>query len=211
MLDEMPAHCEYDSDRYHALSDRCRSHIRKLRYGICFTSNSNMPEGFRLVFSYGICASFARGGPVWHKKFSVPFNRHSIDGDVSLSVHSEKRPKMYRLMRLVLTTTGLIFSFMAMTLHAAIMTFNVDLSGIDPPSGHNLRVFGTLTVDPVLPILASNTHSSLFFQHNVDTPIVLPSSPNFVTSTDALSWSLLNGDLILIGRATITDMFRGCR
>ncbi len=128
----------------------------------------NMPEGFRLVFSYGICASFARGGPVWHKKFSVPFNRHSIDGDVSLSVYSEKRPKMYRLMRLVLTTTGLIFSFMAMTLHAAIMTFNVDLSGIDPPSGHNLRVFGTLTVDPVLPILASNTHSSLFFQHNVD-------------------------------------------
>ena len=64
---------------------------------------------------------------------------------------------------------------------AAIMTFDVDLTGRPFNTSTLLRVFGTLTLDPdtIRDGSASIFGSRLFFQRNNETPIALPALPIF--------------------------------
>lgn len=75
---------------------------------------------------------------------------------------------------------------------ASLMTFDVDLKAVGA-SGHTLRAFGTLMVDPDTDLISG---SNLFFQHQDDTPVALPSLPFLTVSAPAnLDWGLSGGDL----------------
>ena len=92
---------------------------------------------------------------------------------------------------------------------AEIITFNVNLSGRDSLSNHLLTVFGTISVDPALPISGDATASSLFMQFNSDSPIPLQQVP--VTAPSILSdlvWSM-NLDRLYVTRAGNENNFIG--
>jgi PEP-CTERM motif len=115
---------------------------------------------------------------------------------------------MYDQVRWVLGSIGLILCFTANSLQAAIMTFNVDLTGVASGSGHTLRVFGTITVDPALPVSAAATTSNLFFQHQTDTPISLPSNPNLGAAMPSqLAWDIFGGNLYVTRTGTVNEYF----
>lgn len=120
---------------------------------------------------------------------------------------------MYDQVRWVLGSIGLILCFTANSLQAASTTFNVDLTGVASGSGHTLRVYGTITVDPALPVSSAATTSSLFFQHETDTPIPFPSNLNLGAAASNLlssqfEWDLFDGNLYVTRTGTGTGTFR---
>lgn len=108
---------------------------------------------------------------------------------------------MIRHVRLLSLSIGLLIGLPISPLHAGLITFNVDLSGVDEFIDNALlRVYGTLTVDPDLPITAAGIFSSLTFQRDSMTPILLPSTPEVSASvSDNLAWSVI-GDMLFINR-----------
>ncbi|CAA0094021.1 Uncharacterised protein [Halioglobus japonicus] len=85
---------------------------------------------------------------------------------------------------------------------ASSIPFSIDLSGTTEP-GNELRVFGTLRVDPAAPIDNSNIGAySLFVQRNAETPVRSLSFfsiavPNETLGTMQLAWSMVGNDLFV--------------
>jgi hypothetical protein len=114
--------------------------------------------------------------------------------------------EMYHQVRWVLGSLGLVVCFAANPLQAGFMTFNVNLSGV-AGSGHMLKVFGTITVDPAQPISSATTTSTLFFQHQSDV-FSLPSTFNNGPSLpDQMEWSLVGQDLYISRRSSTDQTF----
>lgn len=102
----------------------------------------------------------------------------------------------------------MIFSLTANSLQAESTTFNVDFRGAARGSGHTLRAYGTITVDPALPVSAAATTSNLFFQHETDTPIPFPSNPNLGTAVPSqFEWDLFDGNLYVTRTGTVNQYF----
>ena len=102
----------------------------------------------------------------------------------------------------------LFFSSVTASL-ASPLLFNIDLSGTSE-LGNELRVFGTLRVDPAAPIDGSNIGPySLFVQRNAETPVrslgfISLAVPNEMLGTVQMSWSQL-GDDLYITRTSAAD------
>ncbi len=80
---------------------------------------------------------------------------------------------------------------------ADITTFNVDLSGKGSSTGHELRVFGTITLDPDLDVDTAIQSTSLTFQHEADL-YLLPSIPGYGFNFGAtLDWEVDGSDLYI--------------
>jgi|688.fasta_scaffold00135_57 hypothetical protein len=109
--------------------------------------------------------------------------------------------------RLVFSSIGLLLTFAANSVYGGLITFNVDLSGVDESSGDTLRVFGTLTVDPYMPITVTSISSALYLQQNSNAPLPLPSNPHLVgTVSDNLAWFLFD-DMLFLNRTTNEGSF----
>lgn len=64
--------------------------------------------------------------------------------------------------------------------------------------GDALRVFGTLTVAPGMPITDTSISSALYIQQNSRTPIPLPSNPSFLGPvSDNLAWVFFKNTLFI--------------
>jgi hypothetical protein len=115
---------------------------------------------------------------------------------------------MYRQERWLLVSIGLLLCFCATSLHAALMTFNVDLSGVAAGSGHTLRAFGTITVDPLLPMSRDTTTSNLQFQHHTDLPVLMPSTPTLGAAVPSqLAWGVFGGNLYVTRTGSANEYF----
>ena len=93
--------------------------------------------------------------------------------------------------------------------HAAVGTFDVDLSGTGDRFGNQFRVFGTLTLDPDLPVGSAIVSSSLQFQRNAESPFALPSIPNVSYNDgddDTLDW-VQDGTNLYITRTSPINRF----
>ena len=112
---------------------------------------------------------------------------------------------MRRSLQLVLCASLVCFNATAVL--GAVQTFNVDLFGV-ASSGHELRVFGTITLDPSLPVLAAIQSSSLQFQHQSDPLIAFTSLPNYYSGnpSSGLEWSV-SDDNLYINRVSTADEF----
>ena len=96
-----------------------------------------------------------------------------------------------------------------LTARAAIMTFNVDFFGVGGARNHDLHVFGTITVDPTMPVAPLATSSNLWLQHETDNPIALPSRPTSDAPVlSALEWNLSGNDLYISRTSTATEKLR---
>lgn len=104
---------------------------------------------------------------------------------------------------------SLMFVFAASNINAAVQTFDVDLFGVDPGTGHESRVVGTITLDPTLPAGSAIQSSLLEYQHEDDTPVSFSSLPNVSYGDDdflGLEWNLVGNDLY-ITRVSNDDHF----
>jgi hypothetical protein len=100
--------------------------------------------------------------------------------------------------RLVFSSIGFILTFAANSVYAGLITFNVDLSGVDEYSGNTLRVYGTLTIDPGLPTTSSGITSMLNLQWNSEHPIQFPGTPIFSGPvSENLAWTQINKMLFI--------------
>lgn len=88
-------------------------------------------------------------------------------------------------------------------MQAEVATFNVNIVGAPSPGDstpHEMRVFGTITLDPDLPLGTAVTSTNLHFQHldDLPKPLVTPfqstSSPS-----PTLEWNVI-GDELFINR-----------
>jgi hypothetical protein len=72
-------------------------------------------------------------------------------------------------------------------------------------TGHSLRVYGTLTIDPDLPIGSSVQASELYLQHAGDPARLISGPPIYYGSEAALEWNVV-GDELYINRLTTNAM-----
>ena len=105
---------------------------------------------------------------------------------------------MWRYMRGILGAMVTVVCFNATTALADFQTFDVNLSGTAGGSGHELKVFGTITLDPDAAISAAIQSSSLQFQHESDTPIPLPTLPTSNSGGTDLDFVLSGNSLLMV-------------
>ena len=77
---------------------------------------------------------------------------------------------------------------------AALITVDVDFSGTDSLNGHTLRVFGTLSVDPITDMIGG---SSLTMQHQADPIVPIQSFSGPGTPGVDLDWVLVGSSLYI--------------
>ncbi len=111
--------------------------------------------------------------------------------------------------RLMLTTLVLLtVAFSQRHLDAGLVTFNVNHSGSDIVNGNTLRLYGTISVDPNLPIQAATISSNLWLQLNADAPVAFSSTPNDGDAAPtSLAWSLINGNLHIVRTGSSPQYF----
>ena len=95
---------------------------------------------------------------------------------------------------------AILFFGLAPAAQSAVTMFQVDLSGVGDPSGHEIKVFGTVTLDPTQPVSDTTIVSALFLQHHTDPANPLPFVPNDAGSgpqASNLQWNLVGKDLYI--------------
>lgn len=114
---------------------------------------------------------------------------------------------MFQRILRFLNLFGLLLSCAASSANAGLITVNVDLAGADIFSGNTLRVFGTLTVDPDMPISAVGITSALNLQRKLESPIPLPSIPRVAgPASESLAWYFFD-NMLFINRTSSDDAF----
>jgi len=96
---------------------------------------------------------------------------------------------------------------------AQAMVFDVEFAGRDQDYSRNeVRAFGDIRVDPTLDFSVDNLEANLFFVHDSDQPVSLPSRAidfdGNSTSEEVLQWELSGDELFLtVNPASFPDQF----
>ena len=108
---------------------------------------------------------------------------------------------------------SIFLCWIPVSVSAQTMVFDVEFAGRDQDFSRNeVRVFGDIRVDPTLDFSVDNLEANLFFVHDSDQPVSLPSRAiDFdvnSTSEEVLQWELSGDDLYLtVNPASFPDQF----
>ena len=110
--------------------------------------------------------------------------------------------KNFKYLSRFLILLSIILCWLPFSVSAQTMVFDVEFAGRDQDFSRDVvRVFGDIRVDPTLDFSVDNFEANLFFVHDDDPPVSLPSRGidfgGNSTSVELLQWELIGADLYL--------------